>query len=113
MEKIIKIDGRNVPFKATGATIRLYRQLFGRDLLVDINDLDKARKSGGPLTADALTIFENMAYCLARQADPQGVPPTADEWLDTFNMFSIYQILPQIIDLWQINEITTAASKKK
>lgn len=113
MEKNITIDGRSVPFKATGATIRIYRRLFGRDLLVDINELDQARKSGKTLSSESLEIFENIAYCLARQADPENVPATADEWLDGFNMFSIWAILPQIIQLWQLNEQTTVQPKKK
>lgn len=112
MEKTITVGGRDVAFKATGATLRIYRQLFGRDLLVDIQKLENEAKAGGQLSADALEIFENIAYTMARQADP-GIEPTPDEWLDNFDMFSIYEILPQIIQLWGINMQSTAESKKK
>ena len=27
------------------------------------------------------------------------IPPTIDEWLDEFEMFSIYVILPEILEL--------------
>ena len=37
---------------------------------------------------------------------------TPDEWLDQFNTFSIYEILPQIISLWGVNVEQQVESKK-
>lgn len=112
MEKILKICGQDVRFKATGATMRMYRQLFQRDILKDMNDLSKARTKNEPLTAESLFIFENIAYTMAKQANPE-IPDTPDEWLDQFDMFSIYEILPHIQELWGINNISISESKKK
>ena len=42
MEKVIKIDGRDVGFKATALTPRLYRHRMGRDIIQDLNKLKKA-----------------------------------------------------------------------
>ena len=56
-------------------------------------------------------MFENIAYVMAKHADPE-VPDTTEDWLDGFNTFSIYQILPQIIDLWGLNVQTESESKK-
>lgn len=124
MERIIHIDGKDVPFKATGSTLRLYRFKFGRDLLVDFakmydevqeivkkasNDQTAAVKS---LSPQALTTFENVAYIMARQADPT-IPADPDEWLDGFTMFSIYQVLPEIVELWNMSQMSTAEQKKK
>ena len=47
-----------------------------------------------------------------KHADPQGVPDTPDEWLDQFGTFSIYQVLPEIIELWGLNVQTQVESKK-
>lgn len=112
MEKIIKIDGREVKFKASAATIRLYRQNTGRDMLLDINKLQESAGSGNGLSAEALNLFEDIAYTMAKQAD-DSIPDSADEWLDSFEMFSIYLVLPQIIELWRLNELTTTTPKKK
>lgn len=112
MEKIIDIDGRGVKFKSTAATIRLYRQQTGKDLLVDIQKLQKAIDSDGNMSVEALAIFEDIAYVMAKQADPS-IPDTADEWLDSFGLFSIYVILPQIVELWQLSSLVTADLKKK
>lgn len=112
MERTINIDGRDVKFKATAATIRNYRALFQRDLLMDFQKLQADTTSGETLSSDTLTIFENLAYIMAKQADPT-IPDTADEWLDTFDMFSIYVVLPQIVELWKLSELPTSVSKKK
>ena len=59
----------------------------------------------------SLEMFENIAYIMAKHAEPN-VPNTPEEWLDGFNTFSIYQILPQIIELWGLN-VQTAVQYKK
>ena len=52
-----------------------------------------------------------MAYIMAYHADPT-IPKTIDEWLDQFEMFSIYQVLPEILELWGANLVTDIESKK-
>lgn len=39
-------------------------------------------------------------------------PGTIDEWLEQFEMFSIYQVLPEILELWGTNLVTDVESKK-
>lgn len=112
MEKTIEVDGRQVKFKATASTARRYRQAFNRDLLVDMQALSSSVGNGQTLSASALETFENIAYTMAKQADDT-VPSDANEWLDTFDMFSIYEILPQIIELWGVSMETLETGKKK
>ena len=59
----------------------------------------------------SLEMFENIAYVMAKHADPS-VPDTPEEWMDGFNTFSIYQVLPQIIELWGLNTQTDVQAKK-
>ena len=49
---------------------------------------------------------------MAKHADPKGVPGTAEEWLEQFSMFSIYEILPELLELWNANLQTQVQSKK-
>lgn len=111
MERTLIIDGQSVKFKATGATIRLYRQRFQRDILEDMQTI-QTEASSERLSAKALNFFEDIAYIMAKQADPS-IPDQPDEWLDQFAMFSLYQILPEIIGLWGISTQTLSESKKK
>lgn len=117
MDKIISIDGKEVKFRATARTPRLYRMLIGRDMIQDMNRLMKAynhkKKSEDELDIIDLQIFEDVAYVMARHATPDMPEQTADEWLDGFDMFSIYEVLPPILELWTINTQQTSRSKKK
>ena len=114
--KSIEIDGRLVSFKASAAVPRIYRLKFGRDIFSDIDKLVDATQGGdaaeSTLDVETLTIFEDVAYTMAKYADPSA-PETPEEWLDTFDMFSIYFILPQIIELWRLNTKVMVESKKK
>ena len=55
---------------------------------------------------------DNVVCIMAKHADPQGVPDTPDEWLGQFGTFSIYQVLPEIIEPWGLNVQTQVESKK-
>ena len=112
MDKLITIDGKKVPFKATASTTRRYRQKFGRDLLIDMQTIIQGMTSTEGLSIDNLEAFENVAYIMAKQADPT-VPDDPDDWLDGFAMLSIYEILPELVELWGANMDTLEDSKKK
>lgn len=113
--KTIEIDGREVTFRASAAIPRLYRNQFHRDIYRDLNELqkgmDKSDDESSTLDTFSLELFENIAWLMARHADKE-VPKTPEEWLDVFSTFSIYEILPQIIDLWGLNVEQQISSKK-
>ena len=113
--KKIQIDGKEVLFRASAAIPRLYRIKFRRDIYKDLAQLEKAVdqnvEEGSMLDTFSLELFENIAYMMARHADPT-IPDTPEEWLENFNTFSIYQVLPQIIELWGLNIESEAQSKK-
>ena len=117
MTKMVKVDGKDVAFKASAAIPRLYRIKFRRDIFRDLKKLSKAveknEESESEIPIDDLEMFENIAYIMAQHADPKGVPSNVIDWLDNFNTFSIYQILPELIDLWNLNTATEIESKKK
>ena len=114
-EKTVVISGKEVRFRSSAAIPRLYRIKFKRDIFKDLTKLEKSYKGktddGEELQIEDLEIFENVAYIMAFHADPT-IPGTIDEWLEQFEMFSIYEILPEILDLWGTNLITDVQSKK-
>ena len=115
MKRNITIDGQEVPFKASAAIPRIYRMRFHRDIYKDLRDLEKGIDKNDPENSNldlfSLEMFENIAYVMAKHADPS-IPDTPEEWLDGFNTFSIYQVLPQIIELWGLNTRTDVQAKK-
>ena len=113
--KKVEIDGKQVPFKASAAIPRIYRIKFNRDIYKDLRSLEGAVGNGNEENSNldlfSLEMFENIAYVMAKHADPN-IPDTPEEWLDEFNTFSIYQVLPSIIELWGLNVQTEVESKK-
>ena len=111
----VEIDGKQVPFKASAAIPRIYRIKFNRDIYKDLRSLEKAVGEGDEENSNldlfSLEMFENIAYVMAKHADPN-IPDTPEEWLDEFNTFSIYQVLPSIIELWGLDVQTEVESKK-
>ena len=116
MTKKINIDGKDVMFKASAAIPRIYRLKFHRDIYKDLRDLEKAVDSSSEeqssLDLFSLEMFENIAFVMAKHADPTAVPDSPEDWLDEFNTFSIYQVLPEIIELWGLNVQSEVESKK-
>jgi hypothetical protein len=116
MTKKIQIDGKDVVFKASAAIPRIYRLKFQRDIYKDLRDLEKAVDSSSAeesnLDLFSLEMFENIAYIMAKHAEPTAVPDSPEEWLDEFSTFSIYQVLPEIIELWGLNIQSEVESKK-
>lgn len=117
METTIKIDGRDVRFKATAAVPLLYRRRFSQDLFRDLREVAAAMQSKGDTGTDlplqALTTFERLAYLMAKCAEPEEVPDTPEEWLDGFSMLPVFAIFPVILDLWSGNMEGLEESKKK
>ena len=113
--KKIEIDGKPVAFKASAAIPRIYRIKFQRDIYKDLRSLEKSIGDGDPeessLDLFSLEMFENIAYVMAKHADPS-IPDNPEDWLDEFNTFSIYQVLPKLIELWGMNIKTDVEAKK-
>ena len=114
MKKIV-IDGQEVAFRASAAIARIYRVKFHRDIYKDLRALENAvgdsSEQESNLAIFSLEMFENIAFVMAKHADPT-IPDTPEEWLDNFSTFSIYQVLPSIIELWGLNVQTDIQSKK-
>ena len=115
MIKQIEIDGKQVSFKASAAIPRIYRMKFQRDIYKDLKALEKYigdnSEESSNLDMFSLEMFENIAFVMAKHADAS-IPNTPEEWLDGFNTFSIYQVLPQLIELWGLNVQTDVEAKK-
>lgn len=116
IKREIEICGRNVPFRSSATIPRLYRAKFKRDIFKDLSRLEASykgkQKDGAEFQIEDLEIFENVAYIMAYHAD-NSIPSTIEDWLDQFDMFSIYEVLPQILELWGENMMTEVKAKKE
>lgn len=117
IERTIQIDGKPVRLRSSAMLPRIYRVKFGRDLFKDFNDLkndfgDNGDNGGGStISTSNLEVFENIAYAMAWHADPG--TPDIEEWLEQFNIFSIYEVMPVIVTMWNASLKTSVQPKKK
>lgn len=133
MTKEIIIGGKPYKFRSTAAIPRMYRLRFNRDIFVDMEHLAKdieisekkqkaermtaesegtEYKENSSLPIDSLEMFENIAYLMNKHGDPSQ-PEDIDTWLEQFDTFNIYEILPEILELWNLNNRGFSVSKKK
>ena len=77
--KTVEIDGKEVIFKASAAIPRIYRIKFGRDIYKDLAKLEKSvsqnKEGSSEIDIPSLEMFENIAYIMAKHADPS-IPDT-------------------------------------
>lgn len=133
MIKEINIDGKKVLFAASAAIPRIYRIQFHRDIFQDMIKIEKSVKKSeakqkedeqeqgeekvteSVIPVEDLEMFENVAFVMAKHAaKKKGLefPEDVYDWLDQFDTFSIYEVLPEIIKLWNLNTQTQAEAKK-
>lgn len=126
MEKVVVLGGREYRMRASALIPRLYRFKFGRDMVADMRQLMTSYKKVMDATFSTederqtaqfsvtdLTIFENVAYMMVKHAG-EDIPDSPEEWLDSIEgIFSIYQILPDILTLWNANTAQTSKPGKK
>lgn len=124
MRKTLMISGIECNFKSSAAIPRMYRLKFGRDIFVDMQRLqkqvelqEKIKKESGEdkkstLPIDSLEMFENIAFLMHKHGDPNQ-PSEIDDWLEQFETFSIYEILPEILDMWGVENKQMSTAKKE
>lgn len=126
MTKTVVIDGKEYRMRASALTPRLYRAFFKRDMMRDMQNLltaynkmlalpedaaEEEKTEANLVILDHLEVFENVAWLFCKEGGEQ-VGGSPDEWLDTIEgMFSIYEAMPAIIDLWAENQLTTSNPK--
>lgn len=116
MIKTITLDGKQMTMKASAKVPRIYRTTFNRDMLIDMQELiegyNAKMQKNTNLPPEILTIFENVAWVFLKEGGEQ-VGNSPDEWLENLDgMFSIYEVLPEIVELWvDANKTTSTPSR--
>lgn len=123
IEKKVTIDGKEWRLRSSALIPKLYRAKFGRDLVHDMQTLAKAyKRTQGQseeereqemLSVMDLEVFENVAWMMLKHAG-EDVGEDPDEWLENLDgIFSVYEALPVILELWNANNKTTSTPRKK
>ena len=112
MKETIKIGNVEVLMEASGDIPRMYRNIFGSDLIVGMQAFEsRAKKGQTDLNASEVEMFENMAWCFAKHADPD--IQDIDEWLKQFEPMDILFATPKLLQIWGYDNKSTSKLKKK
>ena len=110
MEKLVKLEDKEIGFKCSAGTVRSYRMNFGRDLIIDIANVEKELFENKLLGIESAQCAEEIAYTMAKEYDPDLEP--IEEWLDQFSPYFIYTVVSEIIYMWAENIKTLNSTKK-
>lgn len=89
LKKTINIDGKDITFKMSAATPRLYRAQFQQDLLLE---MDQPKD---------FELYENLAWVAA------GCPgKSVEKWLETLPPGATVEIMNAVFELWNGNRAT-------
>lgn len=122
MIRTIEVNGKQMKAVSNALLPRSYRFHFGRDLIVDMRKFGKSYTIAGQdsegkpiyeLTDEADTsILENVSWLMLK-AGGEPVGDTIEEWLETVDIFDLYEIEHACLQLWRDSERQTASLKKK
>lgn len=136
MIKTIKVGDKEIKLKSSAAIPRIYRLKYKRDIFADMAEIGKALKANkdvfksdldkldedesfevgcdiaSNIPPEMLTIFENIAFLMNKHGDPNQ-PDDINDWIDQFETFDIYEIMPQIMQMWFDENKSTSVVKKK
>lgn len=104
MRKELHIDDKVIPVEISADTPRQYREAFGKDLLVGMMSMKDQLDT---------EILENLAFTMAKAADPELADVSIHEWLSRFSVMGLYNAAAEILDAWTGNMETASKGKKK
>lgn len=141
MEKLLEIEeGRSYNFRASAFSPIQYNRLFpGHDYMKDINAMvEKSEEMKGETDSEEnekpdnvefsmenYEQFVRLAYTFAYQGlSPTPFPnqeqkdflkeyPDPWTWIDSFDTFSIYMLLPEIVNIWAGNSKQLVKAKNR
>lgn len=102
-------EDKTITMMTDGFMPRFYRGLFaGHDLFTDMMTLN----GDNPLGNGGMEILENVAYAMAMYSNEEEMV-SIEEWLKTLGTFNIAEMLPTVMEMWNLESETQSVAKKK
>lgn len=112
MEKNVKIDGKEYRLVTNGATPRVYRSLFRKEVFNEITHA--IEQKGEEFEIVNVEVFENLAFTMAIQGGSLSMSAKIEDWLaDMSSPTAIVEVAGEILELWTIETETKSEGKKE
>lgn len=111
MEKVIKIDGKDIKLKSNAMNALIYRSEFGEDIFKSTGSFLSCSKEDGTIDInklDSLAIIK-LTWTMAKSADKNILP--FETWLDSLNEFPIIDVFNEIYEMIFSNLTATTTIK--
>ena len=111
MEKVIKIDGKDIKLKSNAMNALIYRSEFGEDIFKSTGSFLQCSDNNGHVDInklDSLAIIK-LTWKMAKAADKN--VPSFETWLDTFDEFPIIDVFNEIYEMIFSNLTSTTKIK--
>lgn len=110
MEKIIQIDGKDVPLRASAMNMVIYRSEFNKDIMEVAGAIVKAGSTQDFTSLDSLGVAR-LIWTMAKTYDKS--LPSFEDWFDRIEMFPVLDILGDCMELILANLTSTTTIKPK
>ena len=111
MQKKLTLEGKQVTAVSSAILPRLYRFHFGKDLIMEMDNLRKNYEKDR--NSVDMTPVENLAWLMLKEGG-EDVGESPEEWLRTLDdISSVYTLSGEIMQLWNQSQATTSRPKKK
>lgn len=129
MEKTLTIDGKQITFRKSGATMLAYKRETGREFYADLSSFIgcvNRDEKGNVIVEDGIPSVNmekfdmeymySMLHVMARSAD-RNVPSDLLDWLEEFEEFDVIgifmQLLPMVSKEMKIDEKNSLTAAEK
>lgn len=113
MKRTLTFEGKTADFACNALMPRLYRYHFGKDVMVELQRFSEAyKKDPGSVNYEVL---ENLAWLMLKIGSGDEVAKeTPEDWLAELESPStVYELAPELMEIWASSQKTTATPKKK
>lgn len=116
MRSKVTIDGKEIEMLSNAATPYRFKQVFQKDLIRFFTDAATKKLSDD---AETVTIAQQMAYVMAKQAEGGDLSKLSEDdfltWMEGFDPlpFNSFEVVSEILGAYTGQQKTTTTPKKK
>lgn len=110
MDKVIKLNGEELPLSAKAMNMVIYRSQFKSDIMESIGQIVRLGQTNDYEKIDSLAIAR-LVWTMAKTKDPDF--PDFEKWFEELEIFPVMDVLNDIIELVMANLTSTTTIQPK
>ena len=112
MQKTVNIGEKEVEMRSTAATAIRYRNVFHRDILKELSEINPEK-----IDAEVIEKIQQLGFIMAKTAEGVNMTQLTDDdymdWLDQFDSLEMMQAAKDIVDVYIGGKASESELKKR